>query len=61
MKKLLALILTVAMLCTLGVSALAVNEDVTGEVMIYTSMYQFVIDMMDEALKKEFPNLTPGN
>ncbi len=61
MKKFLALILTVAMLCTLGVSALAVNEDVSGEVMIYTSMYQFVIDMMDEAIKKEFPNLVPGN
>ena len=57
MKKLLALILCAAL--TLGVAAtsLAVNEDVEGKVMIYTSMYQFVIDMMDEALAKEFPNL----
>ena len=41
--------------------ALAVNEDVEGELVIYTSMYQFVIDMMDEAIKAEFPNLVPGN
>ena len=38
-----------------------VNEDVDGELVIYTSMYPFAIEMMDEALKKEFPNLTPGN
>ncbi|MBQ9612960.1 MAG: extracellular solute-binding protein [Lachnospiraceae bacterium] len=37
------------------------NEDLEGELVIYTSMYPFAIDMMDEALKKEFPNLTPGN
>jgi len=29
----------------------------TGKVVIYTSMYQFVIDMMDKAMEKEFPNL----
>ncbi len=57
MKKFLALILVAMMLCTFGTSALAVNEDITGDVMIYTSMYQFVIDMMTEALKEEFPNL----
>lgn len=57
MKKFLALILIATMLCTFGASALAVNEDITGDVMIYTSMYQFVIDMMTEALKEEFPNL----
>lgn len=61
MKKTLALILCVALLLGIVPSAFAVNEDVTGKVMIYTSMYQFVIDMMDEALKAEFPNLEPGN
>ncbi len=61
MKKILALSLCIAMLLGIMPAALAVNEDVTGTVMIYTSMYQFVIDMMDEALKAEFPNLTPGN
>ena len=61
MKKILALVLALAMLMSFGSSALAVNEDVEGTVKIYTSMYQFVIDMMDEALKAEFPNLTPGN
>ena len=61
MKKLLALVLTLVMLCACSATAFAVNEDVSGTVMIYTSMYQFVIDMMDEALKKEFPNLVPGN
>ena len=57
MKKILVLILSLAMLVAFGSSALAVNEDITGSVMIYTSMYQFVIDMMEEALETEFPNL----
>ena len=61
MKKIVSLVLCIAMLLCVAPAALAVNEDVTGTVMIYTSMYQFVIDMMDEALKAEFPNLTPGN
>ena len=61
MKKIVSLVLCTAMLLCVAPAALAVNEDVTGTVMIYTSMYQFVIDMMDEALKAEFPNLTPGN
>ena len=61
MKKLLALILCIAMMLGIMPSALAVNEDVEGTVLIYTSMYQFVIDMMDEAIKAEFPNLVPGN
>ena len=61
MKKILALVLAVMMTLGLVSGALAVNEDVEGELVIYSSMYQFVIDMMDEALKKEFPNLVPGN
>ena len=36
-------------------------EDVEGELVIYTSMYPFAIEMMDEAIKKKFPNLVPGN
>jgi len=60
-KKLIALVLTLALLASLGASAYAVNEDVEGEVVIYSSMYQFVLDMLDEAIKKEFPNLIPGN
>ena len=35
--------------------------DVDGELVIYTSMYPFAIEMMDEAIKKKFPNLVPGN
>lgn len=61
MKKILSLVLCIAMLLCIAPAALAVNEDVEGTVLIYTSMYQFVIDMMDEAIKAEFPNLTPGN
>ncbi len=61
MKKIIALVLTLMMVTAMGVSALAVNEDVSGELVIYSSMYQFVIDMMDEAIKAEFPNLVPGN
>ena len=52
MKKLLALILCAALMLGVAATSLAVNEDVEGKVMIYTSMYQFVIDMMDEALAK---------
>lgn len=37
------------------------DEDVSGELVIYTSMYDFAIEMMDEALKAKFPNLKPGN
>ena len=36
-------------------------SEVEGELVIYTSMYQFAIDMMDEVLKEKFPNLKPGN
>ena len=56
MKKLLALLLCIMLLLP-ATSALAVNEELSGKVVIYTSMYQFVIDMMDEAMTKEFPNL----
>ncbi len=59
MKKILALILTLSLLALAG-SALAVNEDVEGTIGIYSSMYPFVIDMMDAAIKAEFPNLTPA-
>ena len=39
----------------------AADEDVQGELVIYTSMYPFAIEMMDEVLKEKFPNLKPGN
>lgn len=59
MRKFLSLLLILAMVagCT---NALAVNEDVSGTIGIYTSMYPFVIDMMDKAIQAEFPNLTPA-
>lgn len=56
MKKLLSLLLCLLLAAT-TLPALAANEDVSGKVVIYTSMYQFVIDMMSEAMKTEFPNL----
>jgi len=56
MKKLIALLLCLLMLLGLF-SAQAANEEVTGKIVIYTSMYQFVIDMMDAAMEEEFPNL----
>ena len=61
MKKILALVLVLVLVFSLCPSAFAVNEDVEGEIVIYSSMYQFVLDMLDEALKEEFPNLVPGN
>ncbi len=57
MKKTLAFVLTLLLAVSFGFSALAVNEDIEGKVVIYTSMYQFVIDQMKEDLQKEFPNL----
>ena len=60
MKKALILMLALILALSLCAPALAVNEDVEGELVIYTSMYPFVIDMMNEAIQKEFPNLTPG-
>lgn len=59
MKKIVALLLALVMVAALGTSAFAVNEDVEGPVTIYTSMYPFVIKMMNEAIAKEFPNLEP--
>lgn len=61
MKRLVALLLILCLVLCAGGSALAVNESVQGELVIYSSMYQFVLDMLDEALAKEFPNLKPGN
>ena len=56
-KRSLILVLALALLVTLlPISSMAENADVTGKVVIYTSMYQDIIDMMDEALAKEFPN-----
>ena len=60
MKKTILIFITALAALFLCVSAMAVNEDVEGELVIYTSMYPFVIDMMNEAIQKEFPNLTPG-
>ena len=59
-KRMLALCLSAAMTLGLGTSVFAVNEDVTGTVGIYSSMYPFALDMLDEAIKAEFPNLEPA-
>ena len=61
MKKVLAMLLSLLLAVSFCVPALAVNEDVEGELVIYTSMYKEIVDMMDQALKAEFPNLKPGN
>ena len=60
MRKLIALLLALCMLLS-ATEATAGNDQVQGEVVIYSSMYQFVLDMLDEALREEFPNLKPGN
>ena len=57
---LLCTLLALAVLLSLSTAAFAADEDVEGELVIYTSMYKEVIPMIDEALKAEFPNLTPG-
>ncbi len=61
MKRILAAALAAVLALSLSGGALAVNEDVEGELVIYTSMYDFMVDLMDQAIRTEFPNLTPGN
>ncbi|WP_461363690.1 ABC transporter substrate-binding protein [Candidatus Darwinibacter acetoxidans] len=41
----------------LSVTALAKNEDVKGKVVIYTSMYEDIIEEIERTISKEFPNL----
>ena len=60
MKKFTAILVLLAMTLCLSSAALAVNEDVEGELVIYSSAYPEVLAMLDDALHKEFPNLTPG-
>ena len=60
-KKSLSLLLILALCAGLCGTAAAADETVTGEVVIYSSMYPFVLEMLDNALKEEFPYLVPGN
>ena len=60
MKKAFLLLCTFVMIAVFTLSASAVDENVEGTIGIYSSMYQFVLDMLDEAIKAEFPNLTPA-
>ena len=61
MKKLIALVLALLLSLSVLGGALAVDEDVEGTLVIYTSMYPFAIEIMDQAIAAEFPNLEPGN
>lgn len=66
MKKILAIVLAAIMLlslCACGPTQTGVNtddmeihEEVTGKVVIYTSMYQDIIEALDVTLKTVFPN-----
>ena len=57
MKKTLALLLSVMLCLSCLAPALAVNEDVEGELVIYTSMYPFMIEKLDQVMAEQFPNL----
>jgi len=61
MRKVTAALLAAVLFLGVCAGASAENTRLRGTLVIYSSMYQFVLDMLDEALKKEFPNLTPGN
>ena len=61
MKKSIAVLLCLLLALSVCLPALAVNEDVEGELLIYTSMYKEVLPMINEALQAEFPNLKPGS
>ncbi len=60
MKKCIALVLSLLLSLSVLSGAFAAQEDVTGRVGIYTSMYQFVIEKLDRAIREEFPNLEPA-
>ena len=58
-KRLLVFLLAIAMMLPFAASpALAVNTDVSGEVVIYTSIYPEIIEILKPYLAEEFPNLT---
>ena len=61
MKKITAMLLVFCLFLSAAGTALAVNESAEGTLVIYSSMYQYVLDMLDEAIRAEFPNLRPGN
>ena len=61
MKKIAAAVLALVLILSACASSLAVDESVEGVLVIYSSMYQYVLDMLDDAIREEFPNLIPGN
>ena len=61
MKRLACLLLLLCLLISAAGGALAADESVQGELVIYSSMYPFVLEMLDAAIAEEFPNLKPGN
>jgi len=60
-RKLAAALAAAVLLLCLGGGQAAASGGVSGELVIYSSMYPFALAMMDEALKAEFPDLKPGN
>jgi ABC-type Fe3+ transport system, periplasmic component len=57
-KRWLALFLSVVLVLSMGISpAMAANEAIKGDIMIYTSIYPEIIDIINGSLKTEFPNL----
>ncbi len=63
MKKFITLLLALVMVMSLGACGKDDkpntgdgNSDVTGKVVIYTSMYENVIETLDGVLKEKFPN-----
>jgi len=60
MKKIIVFLLCLAIVSTALVACHHeedVNKDYKDKVVIYTSAYQFIIDMMEEKLKEEFPDI----
>ena len=60
-RKLVSLALSILLAFSMTGCASAADGSVSGEIVIYSSMYPFVLEMLDEALKAEFPDLKPGN
>ena len=58
-RKIIAWTLALALSFSAG-GAFAADEGPSGTVAIYSSMYPFVLEMLDEAIHQQFPNLKPG-
>ena len=60
MKRALSILLLLALFLSACCVSTAEEEGAEGTVAIYSSMYPFVLEMLDQAIHEKFPGLIPG-